>query len=212
MKTKFFNVAGFPSVIGCIDGRHIPIQSPGGDNAELFRNRKGYFSINVQVVCDADLKLINIVSRWPGSTHDSTIFNASFVRAQLEAKELGSGYLLGDSAYPCRPYLMTPVANPATAAEHRYNSSHIKTRNIAERAIGVWKRRFPCLSLGLRTTINTTLSVIVATAILNNLAIIPDDHIDDVDDFGEAEDQAIEENPNALGNAVRNTIIDTYFN
>ncbi|XP_046408741.1 putative nuclease HARBI1 [Ischnura elegans] len=188
MKTKLFNVAGFPSVIGCIDGTHIPIQSPGGDNAELFRNRKGYFSINVQVVCDADLKIIDIVSRWPGSTHDSTIFNASFIRSQ-----------------------MTPVANPATAAEHRYNS-HIKTRNIVERAIGVWKRRFPCLSLGLRTTINTTVSVIVATAILNNLAIIPYEHIDNVDDFGEAEDQAIEENPNALGNAVRNTIIDTYFN
>lgn len=37
----------------------------GGDYAELFRNHKGYFSINVQAVC------------WPGSTHDSTIFNNS---------------------------------------------------------------------------------------------------------------------------------------
>ena len=56
MKTKFFNITWFPSVIGCIDGKHAPIQSPGGDNAELFLNRKGYISINVQVVCVADLK------------------------------------------------------------------------------------------------------------------------------------------------------------
>lgn len=114
MKTKFFNVAGFPSVIGCINGTHIPIQSPGGYNAELFLNRKRYFCINEQVVCDADLKIIDIASRWPGSTQDSTIFNDSYIHSQLEAKELGSGYLLGDNAYPCRPYLMTSIANRAT--------------------------------------------------------------------------------------------------
>lgn len=49
----------------------------GGDYAELFRNRKGYFSINVQAVCDADLNFTDVVTRWPGSTHDSTIFNNS---------------------------------------------------------------------------------------------------------------------------------------
>ncbi|GBP01898.1 Putative nuclease HARBI1 [Eumeta japonica] len=50
VKAHFYSLAGFPNVIGCVDGTHIPIQSCGGDEAELFRNRKGYFSINVQVV------------------------------------------------------------------------------------------------------------------------------------------------------------------
>lgn len=45
----FHRIAGFPSVSGCVDGTHIHIVSPGGDNAEVFRNRKGYFSLNVQV-------------------------------------------------------------------------------------------------------------------------------------------------------------------
>lgn len=47
--------------------------------------------------------------------------------------------------------------------------------------------------------------MIVATAILNNLAIIPYANIDDVNDFGESEEHVIEENPNAPGNALRNT-------
>lgn len=44
---QFYAIAGFPKVIGCIDCTHICIQSFGGPNAELFRNRKGYFSLNV---------------------------------------------------------------------------------------------------------------------------------------------------------------------
>ena len=46
----------------------------GGEHAEEFRNRKGYFSLNTQVVCDHNMKIIDIVSRWPGSVHDATIF------------------------------------------------------------------------------------------------------------------------------------------
>lgn len=63
LKTDFFKIRGFPNVIDCIDGSHVPIQSPGGDNVELFGNRKGFFSVNVQCICDA--------------IHDSTMFNAS---------------------------------------------------------------------------------------------------------------------------------------
>jgi len=46
---QFYNIARFPSVIGCIDCTHIRIVNPGGNNGEVFRNRKGWFSLNVQV-------------------------------------------------------------------------------------------------------------------------------------------------------------------
>lgn len=47
--SSFYDIAKFPKVLGTIDCTHIRIQSPGGNEAELFRNRKGYFSFNVQV-------------------------------------------------------------------------------------------------------------------------------------------------------------------
>jgi hypothetical protein len=94
---------------------HIKIPSPGGENAELFRNRKGYFSINVQAVCGPNLDILNIVARWPGSIQYmmpeySTIFAYS---AQFERGDIQS-ILLGDNGYPCRQYLMTPVIDPQT--------------------------------------------------------------------------------------------------
>lgn len=174
-KAKFFNICAFPGVLGCVDGTHVPIESPGGNEGELYRNRKTWFSINVQVVCDSDLKFCNIDTRWPGSTHDSTVFNASLLRAQLENGEFENGYLLGDSAYACKSYMMTPLLNPITQSETNYNEAHIKTRNTVERAIGLWKRRFPCIALKLRTKIPRTLAIIVATAVLHNICIISGD-------------------------------------
>lgn len=48
---NFYRKAGFPNVIGCIDGTQIRIQAPTIDEAS-YVNRKGYHSISVQAVCD----------------------------------------------------------------------------------------------------------------------------------------------------------------
>nr|CAH7743036.1 unnamed protein product [Callosobruchus chinensis] len=56
----FYSLASFPRIIGAID---------------YTLNRKGDVSINTQMMCDAKFKILNVVARWPASTHDSTIFN-----------------------------------------------------------------------------------------------------------------------------------------
>ena len=58
-KTKqlFYEFAKFPQVIGASDCTHVKIISPGGHDAKLYRNRKGFFSINVQTICEASLKI-----------------------------------------------------------------------------------------------------------------------------------------------------------
>ncbi|KAB0793157.1 hypothetical protein PPYR_12777 [Photinus pyralis] len=91
---EFFNIASFPRVVGVIDCTHIKIDSLGGEDPEIFRNRKGYFSINVQMICDANLKIMNVVARWPGSSHDSTIFSNSRVRVNFEQNIYENCYYL----------------------------------------------------------------------------------------------------------------------
>ncbi|XP_050307885.1 putative nuclease HARBI1 [Anthonomus grandis grandis] len=109
----------------------------GGDDAEVFRNRKGYFSINAQVVGDSQLKIQDIVARWPGSAHDLTVFNNSRIRARFEGQEFQDSVLLGDSGYANRNYLLVPLLNPSNRAEELYNEAHIRTRNTIERLFGV---------------------------------------------------------------------------
>lgn len=67
----------------------------GGDDAEVFRNRKSYFSLNVQVVANANKEIIDIVARWPGSVHDSTIFQNSNLRILFETRQFHNCLLLG---------------------------------------------------------------------------------------------------------------------
>lgn len=216
INSDFYKIARFPRVLGTIDGTHIKIQSPGGDTAELYRNRKGWFSINVQMVANANLKVMDIVTCYPGSAHDSTIFNESRLRVKLEDDAFGDCYLLGDSAYPCRKYLLTPLHNPRTPAEVRYNKSHIHTRNTVERAFGVLKRRFPCLSLGLRVALDRVDSIIIATTVLNNIAIDRRDEMPPDENIVHNEFQEIfnigNENIVNQNFAIRNAIINTFFN
>jgi len=49
MQDKFYKMYKMPGIGGCIDCTNIKIQNPGGQDSEVFRNRKGYFSLNVQV-------------------------------------------------------------------------------------------------------------------------------------------------------------------
>lgn len=64
--------------------------------AEVYRNRKGWFSI---------------VVRWPGSTHDSFIYNSSSAKQTLESGAL-EGILLADSGYAVSNVLLTPFLSP----------------------------------------------------------------------------------------------------
>lgn len=131
VKADFYRIARFPNVLGCIDCTHVKIQSPGtnfmhalvcrcyfkniptflsilwyvilgGDDAELFRNRKSYMSINVQTISSADLLVRDVVARWPGSSHDSTIYQSSRRYAKFERGDYTGAYLLGDSGYPLK--------------------------------------------------------------------------------------------------------------
>lgn len=123
----------------------------------------------MQVICNTKLEITDIVARWPGSTHDSTIFNNSNRRVFFEGGLYRDSFLLVDAGYACRTYLMPPLENPRSPQEHLYNESQIRTRNPVERTFGCWKRRFPVLSLGLRVTLEHSFPIIVATAVLHNI-------------------------------------------
>lgn len=74
LQLKFQSISGFPRVLGLVDGTLINIKSPGGLDEPLYVSRKGKHSINVQLVCDNEMQILDIVAKWPGSTHDSFIW------------------------------------------------------------------------------------------------------------------------------------------
>ena len=218
VRRDFYRIASFPGVSAAIDCTHVRIENPGGSDAELFRNRKGYFSLNVQMACDSKLNILSLVVQWPGSVHDSRIFLNSSLCAKLEANEF-SGIILGDNGYPNKRYLLTPVINPQNESERRYNISHIATRNTIERMFGVLKRRFPCLRRCLKLKLQTNLAVVVAACTLHNFLNLrqSSDLLEEVntsmntDTYDDPEDQSTISQGDLRDRAFRRAFIQRHF-
>ncbi|XP_065205515.1 putative nuclease HARBI1 [Planococcus citri] len=171
IRQEFYNIAKFPRCIGALDCTHIKIRSPGGKEPEIFKNRNNYFSINVQTISDTKLRIQNIVARWPGSSLDSHILKCSRIRQHFESGKFKNNVLVADSGYGIQKYIITPLQDPKTAAEVLFNESQMVTRNPVERSHEEWKLRFPILSIGISVQLSTALAVIVATAVLHNIAL-----------------------------------------
>ncbi|XP_072140409.1 putative nuclease HARBI1 isoform X2 [Dermacentor andersoni] len=112
-----------------------------------FMSRKGYYALNVMVVCNAELRILVVDPRFPGSCHDSWVWQRNPLRARLAAQLQPGEYLLGDSGYPLEPWLLVPVpgSHAGTSSEGHYNQEHASMRNVVERCIGVLKSKFRCL-------------------------------------------------------------------
>lgn len=49
-KVQFYQKAGIPGVIGCVDGTHIQIMAPKKEEQHRYYNRKGFYSLNAMIV------------------------------------------------------------------------------------------------------------------------------------------------------------------
>nr|CAI5851451.1 unnamed protein product [Callosobruchus analis] len=179
-RLQFYSKYRIPGVIGVIDCTHVAIFPPSAGDAEfpehIYVNRKHYHSLNVQLICDANLKIINVNAKFPGSSHDSYIWSRSNVQRTMRQinQRHSDFFLIGDSGYPLRPWLQTPVRNPLPGTpEFHYNEAFLLARSTIERCNGILKMRFRCLLKHrvLHYTPTKCSKIILACAVLHNMCI-----------------------------------------
>ncbi|XP_070549917.1 putative nuclease HARBI1 [Ptychodera flava] len=118
-----------PGVVGVIDGTHIRITNLPGQDGD-FINRKGYPSVQLQLVVDDHMIINDAFVGWPGSTHDARVLrNSEFYTSAAQRIPEGM-YIIGDSAYPLQPWLMTPFRDMGNLpqAQRHYNRVISSTR------------------------------------------------------------------------------------
>ncbi|XP_018408340.1 PREDICTED: putative nuclease HARBI1 [Nanorana parkeri] len=172
VKHDFFLLGGMPDCLGAIDCTHVAL-APPREGEEMFRNRKNFHSLNVQVVCDSHLRIMSVNSAFPGSCNDSYILRQSALFDKFHQGQMPEGWLMGDAGYGTQTWLMTPLKATKTVAEKRYNCAHRKTRNCIKRLFGVWKSRFRCLSSTggkLLYAPTRVADLVIVCAVLHNLA------------------------------------------
>ena len=123
-----------------------------------------------------------------------------------------NGHLVADSGYACKPYCLTPYLNPREPQEEGFNKAHIGTRVVVEQLNGVVKRRFPCLSYGIRiVNLRHVCLIITSCCVLHNIGLERGD-IMEIERVNNNEDlpQVPYDGPQD-GKAYRDYIAMTYF-
>ena len=107
----FFDLGGFPSCAGAIDGTHVNVSPLIADGREDYRNRHADTSVNVVAVAGADLSFFFVDANAPGKYHDSRALRESSLWTTFEVDQerpFPEAVLIGDLGYPLREWLITP--------------------------------------------------------------------------------------------------------
>ncbi|KAJ1170919.1 hypothetical protein NDU88_002790 [Pleurodeles waltl] len=176
-------------------------------------------SINVQAIVDHQGLITNILAKYPGSVHDSFIFRHCTINEHFQDGRYGNGLLVVDQGYGIQPWIMTPIANPSTAAERAYNDAHRRTRTIVERTFGILKSRFQCLNItggSLLYSPEMVCKIILTCAILHNICIKsnipllePEPHMPEEEDAGLRHEGELQNT--AAGIRRRQHIVNNFF-
>ncbi|KAI5633939.1 DDE superfamily endonuclease domain-containing protein [Phthorimaea operculella] len=181
----FQDMYGIPHTLGAVDGTHISIHKPPINHptapGSLFYNRKGYYSINCQMICDAKSRITSVNPNFPGSTHDAAIWQSSNVHQYLKDQYVDHRpmeWLLGDKGYPLLPWLMTPLAEVgAGTPEERYNKMHSHARVVIEMTFGRLKNIFRCLNRHrtLHYSPEKAAKIVISCCTIHNILIWSDE-------------------------------------
>ncbi|XP_017461305.1 PREDICTED: putative nuclease HARBI1, partial [Rhagoletis zephyria] len=112
-------------------------------------------------------------ARYPGSNHDSHIWNVSTLKQHLDQNLPTNTWILGDAGYPLGRNIMTPFRNTVDGSPQRnYNKIHAKARNSVERTIGVLKSKFRCLlsARGLHYAPEKAMQIVNDCCALHNIS------------------------------------------
>lgn len=180
-----------PHCVGAADGKHVRILHPQ-NSGSVFYNYKGYYSIVLMAVVDADYNFIFADVGCQGRISDSgvmknTLFWKKLVNNELhlpESKPLPSAsqpsfdpdsdipipyFFAGDEAFPLEANVMKPFAQRGLSDERRiFNYRLSRGRRVSENVFGIISNRFRVYSTVLSVKPDNAVKVILATLALHN--------------------------------------------
>jgi hypothetical protein len=179
--------ANFNSVIGTIDGILIWILKPFKQECffatcgekSFHCSRKDKYGINMQAICDDELRFLFINLSWPGATADYMAWVTSNLCFDLEESlragrvpKIKKGYtLVGDNAYVKTEYMSVPIKGNKTEIEDSYNFYQSQLRITIERAFGVLVHRWSILRGPLTIPLFKVVPLVQALCKLHNFCI-----------------------------------------
>jgi hypothetical protein len=151
----------------------------------IYYNYKGYYSVVLLALVDADYKFLWIEAGGNGASSDAQIFNDSTLKAAIEdgsinfppPEPLREGlqedvpyFLIGDDAFALKTWMMKPNAGRnLVRAQRIFNYRLSRARRVVENAFGIMSARFRCLLTTLPQKPENVQKITMACCVLHNL-------------------------------------------
>ncbi|XP_067654467.1 uncharacterized protein [Haliotis asinina] len=220
----------FPNCGGAIDATHIPIIAPQQFHAD-YVNRKGWYSVILQAVCDDKYKFTDVCIGWPGRVHDARVFSNSAFKASADAgrilpqspewkKRVGTAdnvvdmpvVIIADPAYRMShdQWLLKPYSNRGTLSDEKsyFNFRLSSARMVIENTFGRFKGRWRRFMRRIDLDVDFVPTVVVAAVAVHNMC--ESDHMFNPDWLDEVEVHADDQGPqgqeDTTGSAVRDAL------
>ena len=152
---RFSTLWNFHNCLGAIDGKHIAIRKPK-QSRTYYYNYKGFFSIVLMAVADADYKFLFVDIGANGSCADSGIFKLTNIYKAVMSGVAGIPNgdnlphvdspvpysFIGDDAFGLRSWMMKPhPSRGLTKAKRIFNYRLSRARRVVENAFGILAQR-----------------------------------------------------------------------
>lgn len=173
----------FPNCLGALDGKHVRIQAPK-KSGSLYFNYKGYHSIVLLAVVDANYRFLCIDVGAYGRNSDAGIYSSSNLGHAIADNTLNFPtdeplpgktdpvpyVMVGDEAFPLQRHLLRPFPGrncPLDQMEFNYRLS--RARRMVESAFGLLVNRFRIFRTEINVQPQVVNNIVKATCVLHNL-------------------------------------------
>ena len=172
-----------PHALCALDGKHIAIRKPPNSGSAYY-NYKGFFSVVLLALVDANYRFIWIDTGEEGHQSDEQLFGASDLKECIEDGTINFPdsdplpnddrdtpyFILGDDAFSLRTLLMKPYGrrgldNGMLVANYRIS----RGRRVVENAFGILANRFRCFIGTLEQGPDVARLLVETGVILHNL-------------------------------------------
>ena len=187
---EFWKRWGFPNCVASIDGKHVRIVAPK-KSGSLHYNYKGYFSVVLLGMVDANCKFVIIDVGSYGKEGDAGIFRKSKMGDLVKngiifppPKHLPNSNILmphvivGDDAFSLSEHVMKPYSRVQMLQDPRkrtFNYCLSKARRTSENAFGIMSTIFRIFFTPINLKTETVDLVIAVCCCLHNM--LRDDYI-----------------------------------
>lgn len=183
---EFLAKWNFPNCVGALDGKHIRIRQPK-HSSSAFYNYKGFFSIVLMALVDANYQFIYIDVGANGRNNDASVFNScslsAFLQkengAMLQMKALPTRHktipkcVVGDEIFGLKPYLMKPFPGRQLNKERRiFNYRLSRARRVVENAFGIMASRFGIFQTSINLEPEKAEVIVLACCALHNFLCV----------------------------------------